>query len=274
MVVRCARATSSCSAAASGEIDRSRLGTAIAARGFAERLRAQQRPRQRLSDSTPERARGAAQGVRRAHRAGRAAALPRPGARRARRARPPERRAGFSAEDERLLTAFATQRRDGGGDRARRRGRGAAAQLEAAERERSRWARELHDQTLQDLGAPEGACCPPRAARSARAARRASSSRRSSSVQLGVDRAARPDHRAAPGGAGRARHRVPRCDALVDRTRRRRARDRARRRPGLRERAGGHAPRPRAGEHRLPARAGGADQRRQARRRQPRDGRA
>ena len=57
----------------------------------------------------------------------------------------------FSAEDERLMTAFATSAamavataRDVTADRLRR-------SLEATERERSRWARELHDQTLQDL---------------------------------------------------------------------------------------------------------------------------
>jgi signal transduction histidine kinase len=57
----------------------------------------------------------------------------------------------FSAEDERLMTAFATSAAT-----AVATARGVAAEglrrsLEAAERERSRWARELHDQTLQDL---------------------------------------------------------------------------------------------------------------------------
>jgi signal transduction histidine kinase len=57
----------------------------------------------------------------------------------------------FSVEDERLMTAFATSAAT-----AVATARGVAAEglrrsLEAAERERSRWARELHDQTLQDL---------------------------------------------------------------------------------------------------------------------------
>jgi signal transduction histidine kinase len=57
----------------------------------------------------------------------------------------------FSIEDERLMTAFATSAAT-----AVATARGVAAEglrrsLEAAERERSRWARELHDQTLQDL---------------------------------------------------------------------------------------------------------------------------
>jgi signal transduction histidine kinase len=57
----------------------------------------------------------------------------------------------FSAEDERLMSTFATSAaaavataRDVAADSLRR-------SLQAAERERSRWARELHDQTLQDL---------------------------------------------------------------------------------------------------------------------------
>jgi signal transduction histidine kinase len=59
----------------------------------------------------------------------------------------------FSADDERLMSAFATSAAT-----AVATARDVAAQalrrsLEAAERERSHWARELHDQTLQDLAA-------------------------------------------------------------------------------------------------------------------------
>ena len=57
----------------------------------------------------------------------------------------------FSAEDERLMTAFATSAatavataRDVEADGLRR-------SMAASDRERGRWARELHDQTLQDL---------------------------------------------------------------------------------------------------------------------------
>ena len=59
----------------------------------------------------------------------------------------------FTGEDERLLIAFATSAatavataRDVAQDRLRR-------TIEAAEQERKRWARELHDETLQGLGA-------------------------------------------------------------------------------------------------------------------------
>ena len=59
----------------------------------------------------------------------------------------------FSADDERLMSAFATSAAT-----AVATARDVAAQalrrsLEAAERERSHWARELHDETLQDLAA-------------------------------------------------------------------------------------------------------------------------
>jgi two-component system, NarL family, sensor histidine kinase DevS len=55
----------------------------------------------------------------------------------------------FSAEDERLMTAFATSAATAVATA--RDVEGLRRSLEAAERERSRWARELHDQTLQDL---------------------------------------------------------------------------------------------------------------------------
>ncbi len=62
-------------------------------------------------------------------------------------------RSEFSAEDERLLTAFAASAatavataRSVAEDRLRQ-------SISAAERERGRWARELHDETLQGLGA-------------------------------------------------------------------------------------------------------------------------
>ena len=62
-------------------------------------------------------------------------------------------RSEFSGEDERLLTAFAASAaaavataRSVAEDRLRH-------SIAAAERERGRWARELHDETLQGLGA-------------------------------------------------------------------------------------------------------------------------
>jgi signal transduction histidine kinase len=57
----------------------------------------------------------------------------------------------FSAEDERLMTAFATSAATAGATARDVTAEGMRRSLEAAERERSRWARELHDQTLQDL---------------------------------------------------------------------------------------------------------------------------
>ena len=57
----------------------------------------------------------------------------------------------FSAEDERLMTAFATSAATAVATARDVAAEGLRRSLEAAERERSRWARELHDQTLQDL---------------------------------------------------------------------------------------------------------------------------
>jgi signal transduction histidine kinase len=57
----------------------------------------------------------------------------------------------FSAEDERLMTAFATSAATAVATARDVAAHGLRRSLEAAERERSRWARELHDQTLQDL---------------------------------------------------------------------------------------------------------------------------
>ena len=57
----------------------------------------------------------------------------------------------FSAEDERLMTAFATSAATAVATARDVAAEGLRRSLEAGERERSRWARELHDQTLQDL---------------------------------------------------------------------------------------------------------------------------
>ena len=58
---------------------------------------------------------------------------------------------GFSAEDERLMTAFAMSAAIAVGTARHVAAQALRRSMEAAERERSRWARELHDQTLQDL---------------------------------------------------------------------------------------------------------------------------
>lgn len=57
----------------------------------------------------------------------------------------------FSDEDERLMMAFATSAATAVATARDVAAEGLRRSLDAAERERSRWARELHDQTLQDL---------------------------------------------------------------------------------------------------------------------------
>jgi signal transduction histidine kinase len=59
----------------------------------------------------------------------------------------------FSSEDERLMTAFATSAATAVATARNAETDGLRRALEAAEHERARWARELHDETLQDLGA-------------------------------------------------------------------------------------------------------------------------
>ncbi len=81
-------------------------------------------------------------------------------------------------------------------------------------------------------------------------------------------RAAPPDHRAAPGGAGRVRPRRGGRGAGRSHAGDLRRGHRGRRGAGVRGRPGGHAPGSGGREHALPARAGGSDQRDQARRRQ------
>jgi signal transduction histidine kinase len=139
--------------AASGEADRSKLGMAIPIKGSLSGHVLMSGQARRLSDSIPGlrallpsafgagtalivplRFRGRGLGV--------LAALDHA-----------EGEPEFSNEDERLMTAFATSAatavataRNAETDALRR-------ALDAAEHERARWARELHDQTLQDLGA-------------------------------------------------------------------------------------------------------------------------
>ena len=121
----------------------------------------------------------------------------------------------FNAEDERLLEAFAASAAiavataQHAGDEALRRS------LEASERERSRWARELHDETLQQLAA----------LRVLLAGARRSGDRERLETAVGEaieqlktsDRgSALADHGPAAGGAGRVRRRA-RAGTLVAR---------------------------------------------------------
>ena len=249
--------------AASGEIDRSRLGTAMpledSLSGF---VLSSGRPR-RLSESTPSvravllkafgartelavplRFRGQGLGVLAAF--DRLSDGP-----------------GFSSEDERLLSAFSTSAATAVANARDVAAEGLRRSLEAAERERGRWARELHDQTLQDLGALKVMLSTARRAKSPEQLD-GILEQAIEQVQFGVTglrgliaelRPAALDEL----GAGPALH------ALAERTTATTGvRGRARRRAGIREWKRRGAPRPRIGEHHLPGRAGGADQRRQA----------
>ena len=93
------------------------------------------------------------------------------------------------------------QRGDRRGHRADRAGRRLRDSIESAEQERGRWARELHDETLQRW--PACGCSWTRAP----AARRGGSGDRCG-LGAGRDwkwRSCKPDHRAAPGRSGRHR---------------------------------------------------------------------
>jgi signal transduction histidine kinase len=59
----------------------------------------------------------------------------------------------FSADDERLLVAFAASAATAVATGQHVVAEGTRRSLEASERERGRWARELHDETLQEMGA-------------------------------------------------------------------------------------------------------------------------
>jgi signal transduction histidine kinase len=60
---------------------------------------------------------------------------------------------GFTDDDRRLLRAFAASASIAVAGAQRATQRALSQSIEASERERARWARELHDETLQDLGA-------------------------------------------------------------------------------------------------------------------------
>ena len=100
----------------------------------------------------------------------RAAARARPLVGRPCRVRPPSRRPRFSAWDEQVLSGFAASAASAVAS-----ARDTAAQMlrrsiESAEQERGRWARELHDETLQELpgsSSPSVPCGAPTAMRRA-----------------------------------------------------------------------------------------------------------
>ena len=172
----------------------------------------------------------------------------------------------FNEEDERLLEAFAASAAmavataQHAGDEALRRS------LEASEQERSRWARELHDETLQQLAGLR-VLLPARGGAETRTRIDGAVVEAHRAPQDGHRGPAFADHRPAARGArrvrrqgcardaGHARGAAVRCDGRArGRTRRRRRRARA---PALaRDRVDG-----------VPGRAGGAHQRRSSTRR-------
>ena len=153
--------------AASGEVDHSQVGAAMALEDSLSGLVLRSGSPRRVSDSTPSvralllkvfgarselvvplRFRGQGLGV--------LAALDRL-----------EDGPEFSVEDERLLSAFATSAATAVATARDVATEGMRRSLEAAERERSRWARELHDETLQDLAALKVMLSSARRAKSA-----------------------------------------------------------------------------------------------------------
>ena len=72
---------------------------------------------------------------------------------------------GFSAEDERLMEAFAASAATAVATAQNVAQLGVRRSIEAAETERGRWARELHDETLQELAALKIALASARRAR-------------------------------------------------------------------------------------------------------------
>ena len=175
--------------------------------------------------------------------------------------------ANSTRDDELAARLVRDQRR---GRASRRRGRSrmrrCAYRSRPRERERQRWARELHDETLQELGAlnvMQRERPPGRTTRTAMRARCSSRTSRSSEIDR---RPAGADHRAAPRGAGPARDRRRGRGARRSRSRPQRPGGRTRPRPRPRVRAAsrrGMSTGPRGDD--LPRRSGGADQRRQAR---------
>ena len=122
--------------------------------------------------------------------------------------------AAFTEEDERLLQAFAASAATAVATAQSASEEAVRRSLSASEQERRRWARELHDETLQELAGLKVLISGARRSDdpSRRAARGLSASR---SSRAAIAEPPRADHRAAAGGARRARRR-PALEALVD----------------------------------------------------------
>ena len=193
----------------------------------------------------------------------RPARLPRPEPRRARRLRPPRGRRRVHARRRAAPGGLrGAARRPRSPPPSRSRPTACRRSLAAAEHERRRWARELHDETLQALGGLKVLLSS-----AARLDDPRPCARRCATATEQLDRRdrdpARAHHRAAPAGArparagAGARARSPAHGAPANGLEVRADVEPARRAP----------PRRRARDHGLPARPGGADERRQARRR-------
>ena len=191
-----------------------------------------------------------------------AAALPRPRARRAAAPSTGSTTSPGSATARSSCCGVRRQRRDRRGDGADIEADRLRTSLRSAEQERSRWARELHDETLQGLaalGVLLAAGCGRAMRRSSDAV--AQAARRSSTTEIANLRALITELR--PGGARRARARRRARGARAARARGRGARGRA----GARGGRGRLGPELRDGD--LPAGPGVAHQRRPSTR--PRD---
>ncbi len=205
-------------------------------------------------------------------RSRRSAALAGAGSRRPPRRRSRRGRPVFSADQQLTLESFATSAANAIAAAHAIEDEKAKLAIASSERERGRWARELHDETLQELGALR--IMQEHAARARRSRRCASTSRPPTSrSQRTVSRPPGPDRRAPAGGTRPARHRGgdrsadrPACDALG-------APLRGRHRPRLRTRRRASPAHAGARVDDLPARPGEPDQRDQACRRNARPGR-
>ena len=90
---------------------------------------------------------------------------------------------GFSADEERLLEAFAASAATAVVTAQRVAASTLRRRVEAAEHERARWARELHDESLQDLAGLKILLASGRRGAAGRAPRRAPSTRRSAACR-------------------------------------------------------------------------------------------
>ena len=112
--------------------------------------------------------------------------------------------APFSAEDERLMRAFAGSAATALATAQTVEEEQLRMSIASADQERGRWARELHDETLQGLGALQVLLTDRPQARWLRAAQKRS--RAGGRAARDTDRrAAGADHRAATGGTRRHR---------------------------------------------------------------------